>query len=270
MRVARLHGRPGPRAQDAYPSKPVHILVPFPAGGAVDIVARTLADELGKRWPVNVIIDNRPGAGGVIAAEATAKAPPDGYTLIVVASGHAIVPYLYPKLPTIIFSDFTPISLLGTSPNLVLVRADFTHQDARRPDRAGARQAGPAQLRPCRQRHLPASGDRTLEGDRQDRHHLDSLQGRRPGAQRSHGRAHSGARPFDQRLNRDSERCQLLVNDVLDDGMVGAEIVMGQLITHLHDRSSADFRRCSKEGRIEIFHRLANLHQPSPTCVVDP
>ena len=117
-------GGPAARAQDAYPSKPVHILVPFPAGGAVDIVARTLADELGKRWPVNVIIDNRPGAGGVIAAEATAKAPPDGYTLIVVASGHAIVPYLYPKLSYDIFSDFTPISLLGTSPNLVLVRAD--------------------------------------------------------------------------------------------------------------------------------------------------
>src|SRR5579872_6556598 len=86
------------RAQDAYPSKPVHLLVPFPPGGAVDIVARTLADELGKRWTqANIIIENRPGAGGTIAAEATAKAAPDGYTLAVVASGHAIVPFLYPK-----------------------------------------------------------------------------------------------------------------------------------------------------------------------------
>jgi len=117
---------PGPaaRAQDTFPSKPVHFLVPFPPGGAVDIVARTLADELGKRWPTNIIIDNRPGAGGVIAAEAAAKAPPDGYTLIIVASGHAIVPFLYAKLPYDVFADFTPITLLGNSPNLVLVRAD--------------------------------------------------------------------------------------------------------------------------------------------------
>jgi tripartite-type tricarboxylate transporter receptor subunit TctC len=111
-------------ALDSYPARPVHILVPFTAGGAVDIVARTLADELGKRWPANVIVDNRPGAGGTIAADATAKATPDGYTLVVVASGHPIVPYLFPKLPYDIFADFAPITLLGSSPNLAVVRAD--------------------------------------------------------------------------------------------------------------------------------------------------
>jgi tripartite-type tricarboxylate transporter receptor subunit TctC len=111
-------------AQDAYPSRPVHLLVPFPPGGAVDIVARTLAEELGKRWTPSIIIDNRPGAGGIIAAEAVAKAPPDGYTLVIVASGHAIVPHLYPKLAYDVFADFTPITLLGNSPNMVLVRAD--------------------------------------------------------------------------------------------------------------------------------------------------
>ncbi len=115
---------PASRAQDAYPVKPVHILVPFPPGGAVDIVARTLADELGKRWPANIIIDNRPGAGGTIAADAAAKAAPDGYTLVVVASGHPIAPFLFPKLPYDIFTDFTPITLLGSSPNLALVRSD--------------------------------------------------------------------------------------------------------------------------------------------------
>jgi tripartite-type tricarboxylate transporter receptor subunit TctC len=106
------------RAQGAFPSKPVHLLVPFPPGGAVDIVARTLADELGKRWAPSIIIDNRPGAGGTIAAEATAKAAPDGYTIAVVASGHAIVPFYD------VFKDFTPITLLANSPNLALVRAD--------------------------------------------------------------------------------------------------------------------------------------------------
>jgi tripartite-type tricarboxylate transporter receptor subunit TctC len=112
------------RAQETFPSRPVHLLVPFPPGGAVDILARTLADELGKRWPTNIIIENRPGAGGTIAADAAAKAPPDGYTLIIVASGHAIVPFLYPKLPYDVFADFTPITLLGNSPNLALVRTD--------------------------------------------------------------------------------------------------------------------------------------------------
>jgi tripartite-type tricarboxylate transporter receptor subunit TctC len=114
----------GASAQDAYPSKPVHLFVPFPPGGAVDIVARTLGDELAKRLGVSIIIENRPGAGGTIAALAAAKSPPDGYTLVVVASGHAIVPFLYPKLQYDVFNDFTPISLLGNSPNLVLVKAD--------------------------------------------------------------------------------------------------------------------------------------------------
>jgi tripartite-type tricarboxylate transporter receptor subunit TctC len=111
-------------AQDAYPSKPVHLLVPFPPGGAVDIVARTLGDELGKRLGQSIIIENRPGAGGTLAALATSKSPPDGYTLVVVASGHAIVPFLFPKLQYDVFNDFTPIALLGNSPNLVLAKAD--------------------------------------------------------------------------------------------------------------------------------------------------
>jgi tripartite-type tricarboxylate transporter receptor subunit TctC len=111
-------------AQDAFPSRPVHVLVPFAPGGAVDIVARTLGDELSNRWGRAVVIENRPGAGGVVASEAEAKAAPDGYTLILVATGHALNPHLYAKLPYDSFNDFTPISLIGTSPNMLLVRAD--------------------------------------------------------------------------------------------------------------------------------------------------
>jgi tripartite-type tricarboxylate transporter receptor subunit TctC len=110
--------------QDAYPSRPVHLLVPFAPGGAVDIVARTLGDELSSRWGRAVVVENRPGAGGVIASEAAAKAAPDGYTLIIVAIGHALNPHLYAKLPYDSFTDFTPISVIGTSPNMLLVRAD--------------------------------------------------------------------------------------------------------------------------------------------------
>jgi tripartite-type tricarboxylate transporter receptor subunit TctC len=111
-------------AEDTYPAKPVHIYVPYPPGGAVDIVARTLGDALGKLWNQSVVIENRPGAGGIIAEQALVQAPADGYTLILVASGHALLPLFYDKLPYDTFKDFTPISQIGSSPNMLLVRAD--------------------------------------------------------------------------------------------------------------------------------------------------
>ena len=111
-------------AQSPFPSKPLHIFVPYAAGGGVDILARTLGDVVSRQWGQGVVVENRPGAGGVIASQALAAAPPDGYTLIVVASGHATNPFLYEKLPYDTFKDFTPISLLASSPNILLVKAD--------------------------------------------------------------------------------------------------------------------------------------------------
>jgi tripartite-type tricarboxylate transporter receptor subunit TctC len=122
--IALLMNSAAATAEDTYPSRPVHILVPYPAGGGVDIVARSLGDELSKHWGQPVVIENRPGAGGVIASQAVATSPKDGYMLIVVASGHATNPFLYAHLPYDTFKDFTPISLLGSSPNILLVRAD--------------------------------------------------------------------------------------------------------------------------------------------------
>ncbi len=122
--AAMLFANATAAAQDAYPSKPVHILVPYPPGGGVDIVTRLLGDELSKKWGQTIVVENRPGAGGTIASQAVAKSPGDGYTLIVVASGHATNPFLYAKLPYDTFADFTPISLLASSPNILLVRAD--------------------------------------------------------------------------------------------------------------------------------------------------
>jgi tripartite-type tricarboxylate transporter receptor subunit TctC len=115
-------------AQTGFPAKAVHLFVPYPAGGAVDILARTLGDELSKNWGQPVIVENRPGAGGVVASQALATSAPDGYTLIVVASGHATNPFLYPKIPYDTFKDFTPISLLASSPNILLVRADSPYK----------------------------------------------------------------------------------------------------------------------------------------------
>jgi tripartite-type tricarboxylate transporter receptor subunit TctC len=115
-------------AQTGFPTKAVHLFVPYPAGGAVDILARTLGDELSKNWGQPVIVENRPGAGGLVASQALATSAPDGYTLIVVASGHATNPFLYPKIPYDTFKDFTPISLLASSPNILLVRADSPYK----------------------------------------------------------------------------------------------------------------------------------------------
>jgi tripartite-type tricarboxylate transporter receptor subunit TctC len=111
-------------AQSPFPSKPVHIFVPYAPGGGVDILARTLGDVVSRQWGQGVVVENRPGAGGVVASQALATSAPDGYTLIVVASGHATNPFLYAKLPYDTFKDFTPISLLASSPNILLVRAD--------------------------------------------------------------------------------------------------------------------------------------------------
>src|SRR6202011_1240373 len=114
----------GAASAQSFPSKPVHIYVPYPAGGGVDILTRTLGDVVSKQWGQTVLVENRPGAGGVVASQALVQSPPDGYTLIMVASGHATNPFLYPRIPYDTFRDFTPISLLASSPNILLVRKD--------------------------------------------------------------------------------------------------------------------------------------------------
>src|SRR5689334_19651063 len=122
--AAVLAGGGAASAQSAFPTKPVHIYVPYAAGGGVDILTRTLGDVVSRQWGQTVVVENRPGAGGVVASQALVGSLPDGYTLIVVASGHATNPFLYPKIPYDTFKDFTPISLLASSPNILLVRAD--------------------------------------------------------------------------------------------------------------------------------------------------
>lgn len=111
-------------AQAPFPSRPVHVFVPYAAGGGVDILARTLGDAVSRKWGQSAVVENRPGAGGVVASQALLTSTADGYTLIVVASGHATNAFLYPKLPYDTFKNFTPITLLASSPNILLVRAD--------------------------------------------------------------------------------------------------------------------------------------------------
>jgi tripartite-type tricarboxylate transporter receptor subunit TctC len=109
---------------ETFPTKPVRILVPYAAGGAVDVLARTLGQSLSKTWGQQPVIENRPGAGGIIASQALTQSAPDGYTLILVASGHPLNQVFYPKLPYDTFKDFTAISEVASSPLAIVVSKD--------------------------------------------------------------------------------------------------------------------------------------------------
>jgi tripartite-type tricarboxylate transporter receptor subunit TctC len=105
---------------DTFPNKPVRILVGFPPGGMADIVARALSDRLAIQWKQSVIVDNRPGAAGVIAADLLTKSPADGHTLLVILTNHVIVAAIKPKLPFDVLKDFAAVTLVGDSPLLLM------------------------------------------------------------------------------------------------------------------------------------------------------
>jgi tripartite-type tricarboxylate transporter receptor subunit TctC len=109
-----------PASAQTYPSRTVSVIVPFPAGGSVDGVARILVQKLNETVGQHFIVENRPGgASGTVGANAVAKAAPDGYTLLVSASVHVINPFLYKSVPYDVVSDFTPVTLLADGPLIV-------------------------------------------------------------------------------------------------------------------------------------------------------
>jgi tripartite-type tricarboxylate transporter receptor subunit TctC len=109
------------QAQDAYPSKQVRIIVPFTPGSATDVMARIVGERLTTAWNHPVIVDNRPGAGGSIGIRETARAAPDGYTLAVVSSGHAVNHVLYKDLGYDTLKDLSAVAMLGSLPSVLIV-----------------------------------------------------------------------------------------------------------------------------------------------------
>ena len=129
LSLAALALLPGIARAQAYPSKPIRLVVPFPAGGATDLLARSLAQRLGQGLGQTVVVENKSGGGGSLGSAEAAKAAPDGYTLLIATSStHSIGPHLNPKLPyktTGPNSDFTPIAHVADATNVLLVPLDL-------------------------------------------------------------------------------------------------------------------------------------------------
>jgi tripartite-type tricarboxylate transporter receptor subunit TctC len=124
-----------------YPAKPVRMIVPFPAGGATDIVGRVVAQKLAEAWGHQVIVDNRGGAGGTIGSDVAAKSPPDGYTLLVgTSSTHAVAPSLYSKLSYDPVRDFAPVTLLASATILLAAHPSLPAKNVRELIAIGKRQ----------------------------------------------------------------------------------------------------------------------------------
>ncbi len=108
----------------AYPSKPIKIVVPFTAGSATDIMARVVGEKLSASWGQPVVVENKPGAGGTLGSAFVAKSEPDGYTLLVVSTGHVVNPVLYPGLSYDTVNDFAGVTPLASLPNVLVVPAN--------------------------------------------------------------------------------------------------------------------------------------------------
>jgi tripartite-type tricarboxylate transporter receptor subunit TctC len=113
----------GPAFAQAWPSKPITLIVPFPAGGTTDVLARSLADKLQQSLGQPVIVESKPGAGATLGADYVAKARPDGYTLLVGAVHHTIASSVYKKLPYDFQASFSPVTTIALVPNVLVVNA---------------------------------------------------------------------------------------------------------------------------------------------------
>ena len=127
-----------------YPNRPVRLIVPFPPGGSNDILGRFMAAKLTERLGQQVIVDNRPGADGIIGTDLAARSTPDGYTLLIVSTSYSMNPGIHKKMPFDPVKDLTPISMIGTGPNAIVVNPSFPVKTVK--DLVAAAKAKPGQI----------------------------------------------------------------------------------------------------------------------------
>ncbi len=133
-----------PAAAQAYPTKPVHVIISFTPGSSTDIVGRIVSQKLSELWGQAVVPENRGGAGGSIGSAVVAKAEPDGYTLLINSNAHSVNPAIYAKLPYDTMRDFTDIVPLAIQPNVLVVTADSPYRTLR--DLVNAAKAKPGSI----------------------------------------------------------------------------------------------------------------------------
>ena len=156
-------------AQDNYPSRPITLIVPYAAGGSIDLVARILAEGLTARLGQTVVVENKPGGNGVIGIGAVVKAKPDGYTLQMGAVGANVTPAAVQKdYPFDPLRDYVPVAMVAEWSAILVVKKDLPVEHARRVRRLCQGAAGRAQLRHHRLRQLRPSGQRGVHAA--DRH----------------------------------------------------------------------------------------------------
>ena len=114
-----------PQAADAYPTRPIRVIVPFAPGGGLDITARLIGQRITEKWGQNFVIDTRPGAATIVGTEIASHALPDGYTILMITTTFAINPSLYAKLPYDPLKAFTPITQLNSQPNVIVASPTF-------------------------------------------------------------------------------------------------------------------------------------------------
>ena len=127
--IALALAAPGLRAQPAWPTRPVRIVVAYAPGGGTDITTRAFAEQLGQRFGQSFVVENRPGANGVVGTEAVARAPADGYTLLAVTSTHVMNRQMVSPLPFDPATDFTPIGLMARYPLVLMLNVDAPFKD---------------------------------------------------------------------------------------------------------------------------------------------
>lgn len=144
MTLAAIGGVAASPSFAAYPERTVRIIVPFAPGGGTDLIARSMGTGMSQALGQSVIVENKPGGGTIIGTEAVAKSPADGYTLLIATFAHAVNPSLQPKLPYATDKAFTPVILVGRSPNVLVVRPDSPYKSVK--DLITAAKAAPGKL----------------------------------------------------------------------------------------------------------------------------